>query len=68
MRSSIEALALSDLAPQLRVTVSVGVAIWESPQTLVELINCADRALYAAKRQGRNRVVFDDDTVRVLAS
>lgn len=67
VRSSIEALDLSDLAPQLRVTVSVGVAIWESPQTLVELINCADRALYAAKRQGRNRVVFDDDTVRVLA-
>ncbi|MCB1549288.1 MAG: PleD family two-component system response regulator [Hyphomicrobiaceae bacterium] len=40
------------------VTTSVGVATLESPEDTVEtLFRRADRALYAAKRAGRNRVV-----------
>jgi diguanylate cyclase (GGDEF)-like protein len=40
------------------VTVSVGIAVSEEPdQPMNELIERADRALYAAKRAGRNRVV-----------
>ena len=44
----------------LDVTVSVGVALNETPDDTPEMIlKRADIALYRAKREGRNRVVFD---------
>jgi two-component system cell cycle response regulator len=44
----------------LSVTVSVGVALNESPDDTPEMVlKRADIALYRAKREGRNRVVFD---------
>lgn len=44
----------------LQVTVSVGVALNESDSDTPEMIlKRADVALYRAKREGRNRVVFD---------
>ena len=44
----------------LTVTVSVGVALNESPDDTPEMVlKRADIALYRAKREGRNRVVFD---------
>ena len=44
----------------LPVTVSVGVALNESDTDTPEMIlKRADVALYRAKREGRNRVVFD---------
>ncbi|MFO7786351.1 MAG: diguanylate cyclase [Halospina sp.] len=41
------------------VTVSLGVAQWQQGEDLVSLQDRADRALYSAKHQGRNRVVAD---------
>jgi len=44
----------------LTVTVSVGVALNEGDSDTPEVIlKRADIALYRAKREGRNRVVFD---------
>ena len=44
----------------LSVTVSVGVAVNESKDDTPEtILRRADIALYRAKREGRNRVVFD---------
>ena len=44
----------------LRVTASVGLATLEGPNDTPEtLFKRADQALYAAKREGRNRVVAD---------
>ncbi|MBI3149336.1 MAG: diguanylate cyclase [Betaproteobacteria bacterium] len=61
IRAAVEGLALpharSDVGPH--VTVSIGVASIDpaSAAPPTELIGAADAALYAAKMQGRNRVV-----------
>jgi len=51
-----------DPGPSIAITTSVGVAAVESVEdTPATLFGRADRALYAAKRAGRNRVVIDVD-------
>nr|WP_246472882.1 GGDEF domain-containing protein [Pelagibacterium limicola] len=42
-----------------RITLSVGVAVLRSDDTVATLIERADRCLYAAKGNGRNRVVAE---------
>ena len=44
-----------------RVTISVGVALLRGDDTAQSLIERADTCLYAAKRQGRNRIVCEGD-------
>lgn len=60
LRQSAGALMLGDLAPDLRITLSLGVASLEpADAALVDLLRRADLALYRAKRLGRNRVEAD---------
>jgi diguanylate cyclase (GGDEF)-like protein len=40
---------------RIRITVSAGVAMWRSPESLNSLLGRADEALYEAKNAGRNR-------------
>jgi diguanylate cyclase (GGDEF)-like protein len=47
---------------RIKVTVSVGVACMEGDTNLDELAQEADRALYLAKRGGRNRVASVENT------
>lgn len=44
-----------------RITVSVGVALLHAQDTAQSLIERADNCLYAAKRNGRNRVICETD-------
>jgi diguanylate cyclase len=44
-----------------RVTLSVGVALLRGDDTPQSLIERADKCLYAAKRNGRNRVICETD-------
>jgi diguanylate cyclase len=44
-----------------RITISVGVAVLQRGDTPQELIGRADMCLYAAKRNGRNRVICETD-------
>ena len=48
----------------VRVTVSAGIALRQQNETFDQLYSAADRALYAAKAAGRNRVRFSDGTDR----
>jgi diguanylate cyclase (GGDEF)-like protein len=46
------------------ITVSIGVsALPNHGTTEKDLLQCADAALYRAKREGRNRVVVADDLI-----
>lgn len=54
IRKELHSLTINDL--NLSITASFGVATKRSNETLDELIGRADRALYKAKRAGRNRV------------
>ena len=45
----------------LPITASIGAAQWRPPWDALQLIEMADRAMYAAKQTGRNRVVSYED-------
>ncbi len=61
MREAIEKAEIETEGVRLRVTVSIGVTAGQD--TLEELIRYADRALYQAKDQGRNRVVIAEEAL-----
>ena len=45
------------------ITISLGLSFWsvDSEATIEESLSLADKALYSAKNQGRNRVVVADN-------
>jgi len=57
VRTAVRDLDLRDLGVS-KVTVSVGVAVAQLPdEPITDIIKAADRALYRAKRGGRDKVV-----------
>jgi diguanylate cyclase (GGDEF)-like protein len=60
LRQRVETYAFPSVG---QVTVSVGVAAIGASSAPVELLGCADQALYYAKRNGRNQVCFYDDLI-----
>jgi diguanylate cyclase (GGDEF)-like protein len=56
LRQCMAAEPIADNDQAFQVTVSFGVSVWDGQTTGQELLHSADRALYEAKRTGRNRV------------
>jgi diguanylate cyclase (GGDEF)-like protein len=69
LRHAIEATAVIGDAGAIRFTISIGVAICSHDTPLKDAIVRADQALYAAKRNGRNRVELSQspDTSKAAA-
>lgn len=59
--NDIHSFDFSHISENLSVTISAGVATFKDETTLTELIKKADKALYRAKNQGRNQVVYFHD-------
>jgi diguanylate cyclase (GGDEF)-like protein len=59
LRAALERSGFEGELQSLRLTASFGVVERESDETLHQMMLRADRALYAAKRLGRNRVTSD---------
>lgn len=57
LRLAFAEAAVSEHVPNLRATLSAGLAIWQPGESLDSLIQRADVALYEAKHAGRNCVV-----------
>lgn len=68
VRAAVEAHDWDAIAPGLRVTVSSGVAAYEPGESAEALLDRADRALYQAKHEGRNRTVIAAGQARADAS
>lgn len=56
IRKAIAALVITSGNVRLRVTASVGLAIWDKRENPEEFYRRADKMLYRAKQLGRNRV------------
>ncbi|GGE38013.1 hypothetical protein GCM10007276_14320 [Agaricicola taiwanensis] len=68
LRSSVSALQIEG-AGNMPLSVSIGISgIDVSEDTLSDALARADTALYAAKRQGRNCVVFYTDNLREIGA
>ena len=61
LRKDLEASKIRTRSGDLRLTTSIGVAEFKQDKSLDTLLMEADKALYAAKRAGRNRVMLAQD-------
>jgi diguanylate cyclase (GGDEF)-like protein len=66
VRETIGQCDHGEVSEHRAVTVSIGVAEGSTRTTFQKLYGAADRALYDAKRAGRNRVIFHAGTLDLL--
>jgi diguanylate cyclase (GGDEF)-like protein len=57
LAAGLEDMPVTRLDPRYRITASVGITEYRQGDTIQQLVDRADRALYDAKRTGRNKIV-----------
>lgn len=67
IRATVEAHAFQTHAGSLHATFSAGIAEYRQGESAAELLARADRALYAAKTDGRNRIALAGAAVTLPA-
>lgn len=60
LRRAVEALPPVVPETKLRVTASIGGTMYRPGETVAEFLDRADKLLYQAKREGRNRAVWSE--------
>ncbi|HAW92278.1 TPA: hypothetical protein DCX24_05670, partial [Candidatus Azambacteria bacterium] len=60
LRQQVASADYSDIVSGLTVTLSIGLAILDDKNDGKQLLIDADKALYQAKKQGRNTVITND--------
>jgi two-component system cell cycle response regulator len=65
VRKALEALVISTASTSFKLTASIGVASFQAPERFADLVERADRAMYAAKKGGRNRVVVAETNTSI---
>lgn len=61
LRRSLLLQTMTTQAPDWRATFSAGIAVYHEGESMDEVLDRADRALYQAKSQGRSRTVLSSD-------
>lgn len=61
LRALLRGASLLEHKPEMRISVSIGVACWMPGQSLEQLLARADEAMYIAKAAGRDRVQVATD-------
>ncbi len=67
IRQQVESLTFPDIAENIRITISIGLAEHKKGEGIDDTLARADRYLYAAKNAGRNQIWSEDGDL-VLAS
>ncbi len=67
LRLAVGAVALPDVAPAVAITASAGVSAGHGPRAFLTAYRAADRALFAAKRAGRDCSRDDHEQPVVVA-
>ena len=68
VRQKVEQLRFTEIDPELRITVSIGVTQYRPREEISTTLNRADIALYDAKAHGRNKVMRERDGLRVVTA
>ena len=58
LRTAVNQICCEWHGQYMMPTISIGIAVWQTSQTIDEVIKAADQALYQAKHLGRNLVWF----------
>ena len=68
IRQTVESRVIESGTNKLRVTISIGCVTYPTyGTTQPEIIDCSDKALYASKKGGRNRVTMYNPTMTVAS-
>lgn len=57
LRLAVREINLDHISPGIKLTMSAGVTEYKKPEPIEETLKRADKALYLAKEQGRDRVI-----------